>query len=86
MLPACYGALSWSSDHAPYIARFATVGEPRAATGRTQERAPEETSVPLSFARALQLHAPNRPPIDQAPSGTIPAQRAYSSMVRAEDS
>lgn len=50
-------------------------------------RTPEETSPPHVVARALQLRgAPADPAIDLAPSGTIPAQRAYSSMVRAEDS
>ncbi|SDQ31888.1 membrane glycosyltransferase [Pseudoxanthomonas sp. CF385] len=50
-------------------------------------RIPEETTPPQVLARALQLRgAPTATDSEQAPSGTIPAQRAYSSMVRAEDS
>lgn len=50
-------------------------------------RIPEESAPPEVLARALQLRgAPADATTDQALSGTIPAQRAYSSMVRAEDS
>lgn len=50
-------------------------------------RIPEESAPPDVLARALNLRGtPGAAASEQAPSGTIPAQRAYSSMVRAEDS
>jgi membrane glycosyltransferase len=50
-------------------------------------RIPEESAPPDVLARALSLRGtPDAATSEQAPSGTIPAQRAYSSMVRAEDS
>ena len=48
---------------------------------------PEESAPPQVLSRALQLRGASADATtDQALSGTIPAQRAYSSMVRAEDS